>query len=47
MTEASGVLMRVAAWGVLIMAILFGDWWRRRRAKRNAALREVLRRPSE
>lgn len=45
MTEATGALIRIAAWGVLIIAILFGGWWRRRRAKRNAALSEVLRRP--
>jgi hypothetical protein len=47
MTEASRDLMRIASWGVFILAVLFGGWWRRRRAKRNAELSEALRRPTE
>ncbi len=47
MNQASRDLFHIAGWGVSILAALFGGWWHRRRAKRSAELREVLRRPTE
>jgi hypothetical protein len=47
MNQAPHDLIRFVGFGVYVLAVSFGGWWRRHRAKRNKELSEVLRRPAD